>query len=87
MREKILQERIHEGSKIVIVIEDYKLTKKVGVAHPVPVEVIPFSHENTRRGMMHIICPIYVYIYKCTFSHMRILEEVYCRFSFEFRYL
>jgi ribose 5-phosphate isomerase len=50
LREKILQERIHAGSKIIIVVEDYKLTKKVGVAHPVPVEVIPFSHENTRRG-------------------------------------
>eukprot|EP00596_Hydrurales_sp_CCMP1899_P001180 CAMPEP_0119039010 /NCGR_PEP_ID=MMETSP1177-20130426/8258_1 /TAXON_ID=2985 /ORGANISM="Ochromonas sp, Strain CCMP1899" /LENGTH=288 /DNA_ID=CAMNT_0007002327 /DNA_START=66 /DNA_END=929 /DNA_ORIENTATION=- len=49
LREKMIQERIHAGSKIIIVVEDYKLTKKVGVAHPVPVEVIPFSHENTRR--------------------------------------
>jgi ribose 5-phosphate isomerase len=64
MREKILQERIHDGSKIVIVIEDYKLTKKVGVAHPVPVEVIPFSHENTRRGMLLFKSfALYMFIY------------------------
>lgn len=46
LREKMVQKAC---KRRIIVIDGSKLTKNLGPGSPVPVEVIPFSSENTRR--------------------------------------
>lgn len=46
LREQIVQSA---ADKVIIVIDDAKLTKKLGTGKPIPVEIVPFSHEYTRR--------------------------------------
>lgn len=46
LREKMVQ---NAGAKNVIVVDGSKLTRNLGPGSPLPVEVIPFSSENTRR--------------------------------------
>lgn len=46
LREKMVSQAV---DKRIIVVDDTKLVKNLGPGRPLPVEVIPFSAENTRR--------------------------------------
>lgn len=38
----------------IIVVDESKLSEKLGIKAPVPVEVLPFGHRQTARTMMHL---------------------------------
>lgn len=47
-REKIVESA---GKRVVIIVDRTKLVKHLGERSPVPVEVLPFAHEYTMRGL------------------------------------
>lgn len=47
-REKIVASA---GRRVVIIVDRTKLVRKLGERSPVPVEVLPFAHEYTMRGL------------------------------------
>lgn len=56
LREKMVQKA---SKRRIIVIDGSKLTKKLGPGSPVPVEVVPFSSENTRRVLEENVPSVY----------------------------
>jgi len=50
-REKIVASA---GRRVVIIVDRTKLVRRLGERSPVPVEVLPFAHEYTMRGLVKL---------------------------------
>jgi ribose 5-phosphate isomerase A len=51
LREKMVE---MASAKFICIVDESKLCRRLGPGFPLPVEITPFCHENTIRGMQAI---------------------------------
>jgi ribose 5-phosphate isomerase A len=64
-REKIIA---YHSKKVIIIVDESKIVKKLGVGVPIPVEVTKFGWKATKKSLEEI---------KCTSELRKIMDEVY----------
>jgi ribose 5-phosphate isomerase A len=53
LREKIVA---YHSTREIIIIDESKLVEKLGVKTPLPVEIVPFSHQRTKESVEKLGC-------------------------------